>query len=335
MHYFHQYKSELSSTQLANLSMRFEQIETVTDLCNLLGVTEGVLEKHLQKPDYHTFYIPKPGGQKRQIQEPAAGLKQLQQNLNRYLQAIYYGVKPLCAHGFIICPTDDVQPRNIYTNALQHTKGEWFLNIDLKDFFHTVTTTHLKNLFRSTFFFSPDLTKALVALTTLQGRLPMGAPTSPVLSNLACIYLDFQMEKLAETANATYTRYADDLTFSFREHPPADFMEQVRGVILLHGFTVNEGKLRFQNRLQQPEVTGLIIGKGQLPTISKGWLKRLKQEIKILRWFMSEAVRERGMFHAYAFDRFRQSLQGQVAFVGFVLGKDSRAYRKILENAGY
>jgi RNA-directed DNA polymerase len=334
MHYFHQYKSDLNTTQITDLSARFEHLHTVSELCRLLGVTEQVLQKQIAKPEYHSFHIPKPGGQKRLIQEPAAEIKAIQQSLNRYLQSVYYTIKPMSAHGFIICPNDDPRPRNIYTNALQHCKNEWFLNIDLKDFFHTISLTHLKNLFRSTFFFDTALTKTITHLTTWQGRLPMGAPSSPVLSNLVCIYLDFQMEKLAEGAGATYTRYADDITFSFPDHPPSCFLEQVRRIILYHSFTVNEQKVRLQNRMELPEVTGLVIGKGPLPTLSPAWLKRLKQEIKVLRWFMSEAVRERGLFHAYAFDRFRQSVQGQVAFVGFVQGKDSREYRKLMVKVG-
>lgn len=334
MHYYHSFKSDLNTRQLADMSARFEGLNTVVDLCKLLGITEQTLQKHIEKPEYRTFHIPKPGGQKRMIQEPGTALKAIQQTLNRYLQAVYYGIRPATVHGFIICPTDDPRPRNIYTNALQHTKSEWFLNIDLKDFFHSISVTHLKNLFRHTFFFSPELTKALVALTTWQGRLPMGAPSSPVLSNLVCIYLDFQMEKLAENTGATYTRYADDMTFSFPSPPPDDMTDQVHRVVLFHSFALNTQKLRLQTRLEQPEITGLVIGKGKLPIISPAWLKRLKQEIKVLRWFMSEAVRERGLFHAYAFDRFRQSVQGQVAFVGFVQGKDSREYRKLMVKVG-
>lgn len=206
--------------------------------------------------------------------------------------------------------------------------------VDLKDFFHTVTTTHLRDLFRLTFCFPPELTALLTNLCAFNGRLPMGAPTSPVLSNFACLFLDYQLEKLAAEANAIYTRYADDITFSFREMPAPSFLEQVRLVILQHGFVVNEKKVKLQNRLEQPEITGLVIGHGTKPTLSKRWLKRLKQEINVYRWLMSEAVRERGLFHAFVFDKFKRSVQGQLEFVGFVLGKNSTEYRKLLAKVG-
>jgi RNA-directed DNA polymerase len=329
MYYHTDHRSDMNTTQMTALSRRFEQISEASALASLLGVSEATLRKLAQKQEYITFHVPKPGGQKRLINHPATALKTVQQNLNRYLQAVYYGVKPACSYGFISVPTDDMLPRNIYSNALAHQQGEWFLNLDLKDFFHTVGTTHLRNLFRQVMGFSSELTNLLVDLCTYQKRLPMGAPTSPALSNLCCLFFDFQLEHLAASHKATYTRYADDLTFSFRTTPPVDMLEEIRVVILRHGFVLNENKIRLQSRLEQPEITGLVMGKGTKPTLSKSWLKRLRQEIKMYRWLMSEAVRERGIFHAYVFDRFRRSVQGQVAFVGFVMGKDHGEYKKL------
>ncbi len=326
---FTSFKSELRIRQLAGLSDHFQALTDPAGLGRLLGVPENTLLQLAGHPQYHSFYIPKPGGQKRFIQHPAPALKVLQQRLNRYLQAVYYGLRPDCAQGFLLCPQDDPQPRNIYTNALAHCKSEWFLNVDLQDFFHTVTLTHLRNLFRHLFFFPPALTNVLTGLTTCQGRLPMGAPTSPVLSNLVCLLPDHQLTILAEQAGAVYTRYADDMTFSFAAQPRPAFLEAVRQILLLQNFKLNEAKLRLQSRLEQPEITGLVIGRGPLPTLSKPWLRRLKEEVRMLRWLLSEAVRERGIFHAYVFDRFRQSVRGQVEFVGFVLGKDDRVYRKL------
>lgn len=322
-------KSGLNSLQLQARAQRFEALNDVAGLAALLGVSENALRKAAAKQDYLSFYIPKPGGEKRFIQHPAAGLKTIQQALNEYLQAVYFGIKPDSAYGFILSPTDQLQPRNIYFNAMQHIKNEWFLLVDLKDFFHTVTKTHLKNLFRHLFFYSSDLAAVLTDLCTCQGRLPMGAPSSPVLSNFACLGLDHQMETLAHQHHAVYTRYVDDLTFSFSGPPPEDFLETVRAIVLFHGFAVNDKKVRLLSRLEQPEITGLVIGKDLKPVPGKMWLKRLKQEIKIYHWLMSEAVRERGLFHAFVFDRFKKSVFGQIEFLGFVLGRDHKEYRKL------
>jgi RNA-directed DNA polymerase len=329
MHYYHQEKTSLNTAKLAEMARRFEQLQQLSGLAQLLGVPASTIEKIGQKQEYHSFYVPKPGGQKRFIQHPAPALKGLQQTLNKYLQASYYGVRPAAAQGFVICPNDDPRPRNIYTNALMHQQGEWFLNIDLKDFFHSITLTHLRNLYRCVFGFPPELTQTLIQLTAFQGRLPMGAPTSPILSNFVCLFLDDQFQQLANALNATYTRYADDITLSFSAEPPAHLMREVQTIVLRHGFSIQPEKLSLRQRCEQPEITGLIIGEGPTPQLSKNWIKRLKEEIRVLRWLMSEAVRERGLFHAYALEKFRQSIQGQVSFVGFVLGKDTRTYRKL------
>jgi len=322
-------KTDLSIAQLAQLSQRFESLATVPALAQLLGTNEQNLQKVALKQEYITFYIPKPGGAKRLIEHPATKLKELQHALNRYLQAVYYEVKPDCAYGFILRPSDDFQPRNIYFNALRHHKSEWFWQIDLKDFFHTVTKTHLKNLFQHLFFFPPELSGLLTALCTSKGRLPMGAPTSPVLSNMVCLLMDAQLEQIASQNHAIYTRYADDITFSFQQAPPEHFLDSIRLVLLRHTFVVNEQKVQLRSRVEQPEITGLLIGHGPKPTLSKSWLKRLKQEIHIYEWLMSEAVRQRGLFHAFVFDNFRRSVLGQVEFVGFVEGKDSGVFRKL------
>jgi RNA-directed DNA polymerase len=329
MYPYFEAKSELNITQVTSLAARFEALNTTADLARLLNVAENTLHRHVAKQEYITFHIPKPGGQRRLIQHPTSALKLIQQQLNRFLQAVYYTVKPASAHGFILAPTDEWSPRNIYTNAMAHSKSEWFLQVDLKDFFHTVTLTHLRNLFRQVFLFPPDLTNLLCGLCAYQGRLPMGAPTSPVLSNLCCLFFDFQLERLCESSGAIYSRYADDLTFSFLKEPAPAFMPAVQAIILRFGFQVNENKVRLQKRLEQPEITGLVMGKNAKPVPGKQWLKRLKQEIKIYRWLMSESVRERGIFHAFVFDRFKRSVLGQVEFVGFILGKDHGEYRKL------
>lgn len=330
MYYFQQFKSALTTAQLRVLSSRFESLDSVRDLAVLLKKESPALMKMAETPSYHEFYIPKPGGEKRFIQHPAPTLKVVQQELNRYLQAVYYGIRPPCVHGFVVSPGDEPQPRNIYTNALAHARGHWFLNIDLKDFFHTVTAQHVYDLWRNIFWFPEHLSTLLSCLCCYGGRLPMGAPTSPVLSNLVFYQLDGQLLHLARSAEAIYTRYADDLTFSFPRPPAEDFTDQVRHLLLTHGFTVNEKKVRLQGRLEQPEVTGLVVGKGAKPVLSKSYLKTLKKEVAIYRWLISETVQERGFFQHWLFEQFRQSIAGQVEFAGFVLGKGDRMYQRLV-----
>lgn len=329
MYYYQHVKTELTTAQLREVAGRFESLETVSELAQLLKKDVSTLKKHGESPQYQEFYVPKPGGEKRFIQHPNPNLKAIQSELNRFLQASYFAVKPSTVHGFIICPSDNPQPRNIYTNALAHVRGHWFLNIDLEHFFHTVTTQHVQDLFRYVFGFPKELATALTQLCCYKNRLPMGAPSSPVVSNFVLYFLDGYFEKLARAHEGTYTRYADDLTFSFPRPPEESFTDLVRHALLTHNFRINEKKLRIQGRLELPEITGLCVGHGSKPMLSKSWLKTLKKEITVYRWLVSEAVLRRGQFQAWLFDPFRKSLEGQVEFAGFVLGKSDRGYQKL------
>ncbi len=329
MYHFQYPKIGLTGAQLCALADRFETLDSPVALARLLGQTEDALQQLAEKPAYHQFYVPKPGGEKRFIQHPSPPLKTVQAALNRYLQAVYYRIRPACAHGFLVSPADEAQPRSIYTNALAHTRGHWFLNIDIKDFFHAITERHLMNLFENLFWYPRPLARLLTGLCCCNGRLPMGAPTSPALANLAFYFPDYRLDVLARDHEATYTRYADDLTFSFARPPADGFLENIRMELLKEGFILNEKKVRLQGRLETPEITGLCVGNGNRPTLSGSFLKTLKREINIYHWMVAETVQKRGIFPAWFFDQFRKSLAGQVEFVGFVLGKGDRMYRKL------
>jgi retron-type reverse transcriptase len=99
-------------------------------------------------------------------------------------------------------------------------------------------------------------------LTTDENGLPQGAPTSPRLSNLVNYILDVRLTRLARRWKGQYTRYADDITFSF----PKDYPRHVRGVIqktrrILKGlgYTLNHSKIRILRAHQRQTVTGLVV----------------------------------------------------------------------------
>jgi retron-type reverse transcriptase len=95
-----------------------------------------------------------------------------------------------------------------------------------------------------------------------RNSLPQGSPASPLLSNIVCQSLDESLSNLAKRYGLTYTRYADDMTFSSNHSVYAQggkFLEEVRSIVTSHGFQINDKKTRLQKKGSRQEVTGVII----------------------------------------------------------------------------
>ncbi len=180
------------------------------------------------------------------------------------------------AHGFVV-------GRSIKTNALPHVGQALLLKFDLKDFFPTVHYRRVLGLFSSLGYpcgdflwrtsdksenVAPVLAR-LCCYTEIPGRwgggfTPQGAPTSPAIANLLCRRLDQRLLGLAATCGGVYTRYADDLTFSFPQAAVqrlkvGRFRWWVDQICQQEGFFVNEEKFRALRRGKRQSVTGLVV----------------------------------------------------------------------------
>jgi RNA-directed DNA polymerase len=324
----------LTTAQMFEMGKKFEEVTDDKSLAKLLKTSDLTLRKWAAKPQYISFEIPKPGGAKRQIQTPVAELKDLQQRLNLYLQCSYSYLKPAAAFGFIMNAVDEQRIRNIYANALQHIGSQWVWNLDLKDFFPNINSQMLTKTITNILGFPKQLTALLVNLCTSRGRLPMGSPTSPILSNLVCLDLDLKLQNIAKAYDAIYTRYADDMTFSFETKPTAESMLAIRQIIETNGFIINENKVTLTPMSKLPQVTGLVLQPTK-PDISREFFKDLKREIKIYQWMVADENLHRGVFNEKSLDKFHKSVMGQINFVGFVRGKTDKKYTRLLDLLNY
>ncbi|HEY1188507.1 MAG TPA: reverse transcriptase family protein [Gemmata sp.] len=221
---------------------------------------------------YTTHTIPKRDGTDRRICAPKKQLKWVQKQI---LKHILSKVPPHpAAHGFI-------NGRSTVSNATPHVGAELVVKFDLKDFFPTVHYFRVMGLFASLgypvgncmFGTDDDANQIAPVLARLccytpdpglwgSATLPQGAPTSPAISNLVCRRLDARLQGLAEANKGTFTRYADDLTFSF---PKAEGMNLGRfrwwvdQVCQQEGFTVNQEKFRVIRDSQRQVVTGIVV----------------------------------------------------------------------------
>ena len=324
---------DLSVGQVAQRATQFIHLKTLTDIARFFKLEKHKFELIAGFPKYHCFYVPKPNGGKRYIQAPQKELKSLQKKIAHYLQCVYFGIKPRAAYGFIIVPRNDDDPRNILTNAMRHVGSKWVLNIDMKDFFHYITTRQVKDILTtSPFEFSEQVGGMLAELCTFEGRLPMGAPTSPVLSNLFCLSLDHELQALADQNGWIFTRYADDITISSQKELSEEDFQVIKHCLEEGGLRVNPKKVKLKHRKEKPEVTGLVLKK-KGPDVSKSFIKGIESDIALVRMITSERIIVRELFiHPIikkSIKKLKSSIKGQLAFVGYIRGRDDKTYLKL------
>ena len=212
---------------------------------------------------YKEFDIPKRTGGTRRITAPTGKLKDVQKCIS-VLVAPYYQV-PDCVHGF-------AEGKSVASNASMHTAKNYVLNIDLKDFFPTITYTRVVKSLKE-LGFNDEVSDIIARLCTipmwdeqiqmLRNSLPQGSPASPLLSNIVCSTLDQRLSVLAKRYGLTYSRYADDITFSSNHSVYAkggEFFKEFEDIVRSSGFKINEKKTRLQKRGSRQEVTGIIVG---------------------------------------------------------------------------
>lgn len=225
---------KIDQQHIDQLESLFANMQTKEDLVNLLNIAKDLMYAKETKPfqlkslnyyanpnhckkRYNKFTIKKKSGSDRTINAPVKGLKSMLRALNYVLQAIYEPHD--AATGFVL-------NKSIVDNAKKHIGHHYVLNLDLKDFFHSFDRNRVKLGFMyEPFNLNGDkepLAFLLASLCThpfeidgtIQTVLPQGSPTSPTLTNLLCKRLDRRLNGLANRFGATYTRYADDITFS-------------------------------------------------------------------------------------------------------------------------
>jgi RNA-directed DNA polymerase len=275
LHKVHHRKDEFNRYFFGNqkdVEFRFEQeffvtkllsLDKLADLKILLKTNLPHIAMQCNEPKYKSYTIAKKSGGTRLIQEPNVQLKQYQSILNFYLQQYYHLLKPEGVFGFVINPDKSIKKCNIADNASVHTHQKWVLNLDLKDFFPSIQAHQIKALFSSDLFnYSAEIATALSLLTTYDGKLPTGAPTSPVLSNFICIKLDHALLDFCVANEIKYSRYADDLTFSSQSNFNEETIQSIKLIIAEHQFLLNDKKTRLKSANRKQTVTGLVVNQG-------------------------------------------------------------------------
>ena len=215
---------------------------------------------------YHSIEIPKRSEGTRVIEIPTWQLKQIQSSILREILENIGVSQNACAF---------IKGRSIVSNAQRHIGKEYVITFDIKDFFGAIRYERVFNIFYY-YGYTKEVSYALAKLITKDGHLPQGSPASPYVSNIVCLKMDKRLERLAEKIGCTYSRYADDITFS-GDRQLLDYIDVIRKIIREEGFVVNEKKTRIQSKYYRQEVTGIIVNNTM--RVDKRYKKYLRQQI--------------------------------------------------------
>lgn len=318
---------------IQNRGKRFLDCRGMEDMARLLGKPALQLLAMAQQPQYSEFSMPKKDGSRRKIENPLPALKKVQRKMNDYLQGGYYLYRTASAYGFLTNPVDDPSVRHILSNAQVHIGCEWLVNVDVKDFFHLILEERIQQLFTSERFkFPASLGKVLTGLCCYKGRLPMGAPTSPILSNIVCIEMDHALEKFADDQQMKYTRYADDITFSGKTEITTAHIQTIEGIIGSHDFHLNPNKIRlYRPEQEDKEVTGLIVRKDRID-LPQDYLNQLGKAINHLDQIMdAKYSTPSGRSDAAPWIKeLEQQIRGKLEYARQILGEDDLQYQDLV-----
>ncbi len=335
------------------------RIESVGELCDWLWLEPGQLEwfadlrnlnsraRHPQLGHYYYRVLSKSDGGLRFIEAPKRRLKKLQRQI---LTEILDKIPPhSAAHGF-------VRGRSIRTFAAPHTGRRVVLRLDLRDFFPTFAAARIQTVFR-TFGYPEGVADLLGGLCTTfvpqrfwpglvwsglaensdrdqlsearylysRPHLPQGAPTSPALANICSHRIDCRLSGLATSADAAYTRYADDLAFSgdgdFARRVDR-FSTHVAAILLDEGFRVNFRKTRIMHQGVRQHLAGLVVNQH---------INVNRHDFDLLKATLSNCVRHGPQSqNREGHPDFRAHLEGRVGFLESINPERSRGLRALL-----
>jgi RNA-directed DNA polymerase len=242
------------------------------DLSRCLALDQSLLGEIARESEdsYYRFSLPKRSGQRRWIDAPLGPLKECQRRL---LDRILYRI-PIheAAHGF-------VPGRSILTNARCHETQPWVIKFDIKNFFPSTTRDQVMETLQCLSKLSLSDAELIGTLLTRGGVLPQGAPTSPHMANSVFRAIDENLSALAREYGMSYTRYADDLTFS-GSSIPIDLEKRVKLLVGEGGYHLAHQKTRRMGQHQRQMVTGLVVNnRARLPRPVRRRLRAIIHDI--------------------------------------------------------
>ena len=292
-----------------------------------------------------SFTIPKKSGAPRKITAPSTqSYKWILRSLNLLFNSIY--TPSDYAMGFI-------KERSVVTNASVHVGKNYVFNIDLKDFFPSIEEARIcARLQVAPFNFTYEVAAVIAGLVTMKVEpskrnkdenvkyvLPQGSPVSPILTNIVCDRLDRRLAGLAKRFRLSYTRYADDITFSSMHNvyqEDGEFRMELKRIIENQSFEINDEKTRLQKKGIRQEVTGITVNDKN--NVSKKYVRDIRNILYIWKKYGYLVAYSKFMQHytPKITKRFRDKkpdmanvLHGKLMYLRMVKGPEDSTYQSL------
>lgn len=257
-----------------------QKTRNLKDIATILGFAPNKLSYILycisDDKKYSIHEIPKKNGTFRVIKAPEVRLKEVQKRLSSVLSNCMKEIlEKRKKHGFSNLSHGFMKGCSIHTNAKLHKNKRYVLNFDLKDFFPSINFGRVRGFFikSNDLKLHPDVATIIAQIACHENELPQGSPCSPIISNFIAHILDVKLVKLAKQYKCTYSRYADDITFSTNQKEfPTGVASQDKGNptfwslsnlvmenITSSGFEVNPVKTLMSYKDKRQAVTGLVV----------------------------------------------------------------------------
>ena len=253
--------------------------------------------------------IPK-SKRKRRLDNPCKPLKKIQTRILAVLKTVDL---PAYVKG-------GVSGQTLLDNIKIHAGSDVLVTIDVKSFFRSISSRQVYKIWRHQLNCSRRLASILTKLTTFEGHLPQGAPTSTYLANLLIVSLEPSILSTCRSLNIKYSTWVDDLAFSGSNAP--DVIGTVVKVLRSVGLSVSHRKLKVMRLGSRIALNGVVIGNDL--NLTSEYRRAIRSGIHKLR---TGAVRQ-GLLVRYI-----RSLKGRIDYLCSINPKAGERFTRDLMSA--
>lgn len=289
-----------------------EPIGTIAKLAKALGKEESFLRELANNANgmYKEVLIKKVNKTPRLTFDAQGQLKDVHESIkNRILSRVRF---PTYLHG-------SLKGCDYFTNAALHTNKKFIICEDVQQFFPSISSLLVMDIWKNLFHFSEEVATLLTALTTKDGAIPQGAKTSSYLANLVFLRDEPLLQAKLAQKGIVYSRYVDDIAMSSESFLPKSeqtkVISDVYGMLRKHGLFASRKKHEVFSDSGVMKVTKLIVNRK--PSLSKEKRSQVRAQVHNATQSVSieilnkaaQSAGQLGRFHPVEAMRWKQDIQ--------------------------